>query len=63
MHLAQIELALVAASFFRDLNNVELAPSMQDKDMIAEDVFILTPRGHRCMVVVSGHANHSDSLT
>lgn len=52
MQLAQMELALVAAVFFREYPNARIAPSTRDEDMIAEDMFILSPRKHKCMIIL-----------
>jgi hypothetical protein len=52
MQLAQIELALVAAMFFRNFQDAHVGQSMQDEDMIVDDLFILSPSGHKCMVIV-----------
>jgi hypothetical protein len=51
-HLAQIELALAAAVFFRECSNAQVAPSMKDGDMEPIDLFVVSPRGQRCMVIM-----------
>jgi hypothetical protein len=52
MQLAQMEVALAAAIFFRECPNAALGPSMRDKDMDLEDKFVVSPRGHKCMVTM-----------
>ncbi|KAF4618992.1 hypothetical protein G7Y89_g14855 [Cudoniella acicularis] len=50
--LAQMELALSAAMLFREFHNVRIAPSMTEQDMIVEDHFAMSPKGHNFMVVL-----------
>jgi hypothetical protein len=47
-----MELALIAAIFLHSCPNARIAPTMPEMDMDMEDVFVLWPKGRRCVVVL-----------
>jgi hypothetical protein len=47
-----MEIALTTAIFFRECPNARIGDSMKDEDMEMEDLFVTTPRGHKCKVLV-----------
>ncbi|RDL40157.1 uncharacterized protein BP5553_00136 [Venustampulla echinocandica] len=51
-NLAQIELALSITAFLRKCPNARVASSMTDFDMEIEDNFVMSPKGHKCMVIL-----------
>jgi hypothetical protein len=53
MNLALMEVALTAALFFREFPHAVIAPSTTEEEMEVEDVFVMTPRGHKCMIVLN----------
>ncbi|ORY61477.1 cytochrome P450 [Pseudomassariella vexata] len=52
VHLARIELRLATARFFRAFPNaiVSELEGMSDRDMDQDLFFLITPRGHRCLI-------------
>ena len=52
MHLAYMELRLASAEFFRQCKGAKLAPETTDASMEMENFFLVTPRAHKCMVVL-----------
>lgn len=52
MQLAQIELAVAAAFFFREFPDAKISALMTEKDMEIEDRFVMNPRGKKCLVVI-----------
>lgn len=53
VHLAQMELRLSAAEFFRNCKGARLAPSTTPQSMEMENFFLVAPRSHRCDVLLS----------
>ena len=52
VQLALMEIALTIATFFREFPNARIGDSMKDEDMEMEDIFVTTPRGHKCRVLI-----------
>ncbi len=52
MHLAKMEMALAAASFFRECPTARLSPKMTDDMMELENYFLVAPKGHKCEIVM-----------
>lgn len=53
MHLANMELRLATAEFFRSFRGVaRLAPSVTPESMETENHFLVSPRSHKCEVWV-----------
>lgn len=53
IHLAQMELRLATAEFFRNCRGARLAPSTTPESMEMENFFLVAPRSHRCDVLFS----------
>lgn len=53
IHLAQMELRLATAQFFRNCKEAKLAPSTTSQSMEMENYFLITPQSHRCDILVS----------
>lgn len=53
IHLAQMELRIAAAEFFRSCKGARLAPSTTPQSMELENYFLVTPRSHCCDVLLS----------
>jgi len=51
-NLAQIELSLAVAVFFRECPHAQIAPSMRDDDMEPSDLFVVGPKGQKCRVIM-----------
>ncbi|KAL4933240.1 cytochrome P450, partial [Aspergillus undulatus] len=51
IHLAEMELRLAAAQFFRECRGVRLAGDMTWETMKPGNFFLIAPRGHRCDIV------------
>lgn len=51
IHLAQMELRLAAAEFFRHCKGAILAPSTTAESMEMENFFLIAPQSHRCNIV------------
>jgi len=49
IHLAHMEMRCAATYFFRQCRGARLAPSA-DSDMVPENYFVITPRGHKCEI-------------
>lgn len=51
-HLAEIELRLATALFFREFPhaNVSTIEGMNDEDMDPQVFFLLSPKGKRCLI-------------
>jgi len=52
MHLAYMELRLASAEFFRQCKGAKLAAETTDASMELENYFLVTPRGHKCEVIL-----------
>ncbi|KAI1047008.1 hypothetical protein LB505_013600 [Fusarium chuoi] len=52
LHLAWMELRLGAALFFRECRGATLSPEMTDEMMEMENRFLISPKGHKCIVKV-----------
>ncbi|KAJ9656959.1 hypothetical protein H2201_008362 [Coniosporium apollinis] len=52
MHLAKMEMALAAATFFRECPTARLSSAMTDDMMELENYFLVAPKGHKCEVVM-----------
>lgn len=52
MHLATLELALGAATFFRELPTAKLASGTNEDSMQFENYFLIAPKSHACLVTV-----------
>ncbi|KAJ2962741.1 hypothetical protein NQ176_g10909 [Zarea fungicola] len=54
LHLAYTELRMGAAAFFRTFPNARVSTleGMSDLDMAQTSYFILSPKGHRCLIDV-----------
>ncbi|KAG4429099.1 hypothetical protein IFR05_015425 [Cadophora sp. M221] len=50
LHLAQSELSLAAAKFFRECSTAVVRT--RDEDMELENYFLVAPRGHKCEIVL-----------
>ncbi|KAI1010307.1 hypothetical protein LB503_004894 [Fusarium chuoi] len=50
LHLAWMELRLGAALFFRECRGATLSPEMTDEMMEMENRFLISPKGHKCIV-------------
>lgn len=50
LHLAQAELSLAAAKFFRDCSGAVV--QTRDEDMEFENYFLIAPKGHSCEIVL-----------
>ncbi|RYP08040.1 hypothetical protein DL765_008934 [Monosporascus sp. GIB2] len=55
LHLAYIELRLATARFFREFPNATVSSieGMSDEDMKQDLYFVMSPRGHRCLIQAS----------
>lgn len=53
MHLAYMELRLASAEFFRKCKGAKLAAETTEKTMEMENYFLVTPRGHKCEIILS----------
>ena len=51
IHLAQMELHLAAAEFFRQCKGAKLAPSTTTESMEMENFFLIAPQSHRCDII------------
>ena len=52
-HLADMELRLATAAFFRAFKGAKLAASTTDASMQMDNVFLIEPHGHECKIVLS----------
>ena len=52
VHLAYMELRLSTAEFFRQCKGSKLASETTDASMEMENFFLVTPRGHKCEVIL-----------
>jgi cytochrome P450 len=52
IHLAYMELRLASAEFFRQCKGAKLAAETTDASMEMENFFLVTPRGHKCEVIL-----------
>jgi len=52
LHLARMELRLATVCFFKECNKARLAPSVTPESMEVENYFLITPKSHRCEVVL-----------
>jgi len=50
LHLAQSELSLAAAKFFKECSNATVRTC--DEDMEQENYFLVAPKGHNCEIVL-----------
>lgn len=50
MHLAYMELRLGAVKFFKEFSEATVSPKMSDDDMTPLLFFLITPKGHRCLI-------------
>lgn len=50
LHLAQSELSLAAAKFFKECSNATVRTC--DEDMEQENYFLVAPKGHKCEIVL-----------
>jgi cytochrome P450 len=50
MHLANLELSLGAAKCFRECPSAVV--TTKDVEMEFENYFLITPKGHRCEIVI-----------
>ena len=50
LHLAQSELSLAAAKFFKECSNAIVRT--RDEDMEQENYFLVAPKGHKCEIVI-----------
>ncbi len=51
MNLAQMELAFLACTFFREFPEATLHSSMTDADMEIVDLFVNALRGDTCVII------------
>jgi cytochrome P450 len=52
IHLAYMELRLASAEFFRECKGARLGAGTTEESMELENYFLVTPRGHKCEVVL-----------
>lgn len=52
MHLANLELAFGAATFFKAFPNARLAKETDESTMEMENYFLIAPKSHACMVTL-----------
>lgn len=52
IHLAYMELRLASAEFFRQCKGAKLAAETTKASMEMENYFLVTPRGHKCEVIL-----------
>lgn len=52
MNLADMELRLATAAFFREFIGAKLAASTTSEGMEVDNIFLIEPRGHACKVVI-----------
>lgn len=52
MNLAQMELRLATAEFFRRCRGARLAPSTTAQSMEMENFFLIAPQSHRCDILI-----------
>lgn len=53
MHLADMELRLATAAFFREFKGAKLATSTTPESMEVDNIALIEPHGHACKVVLS----------
>ena len=53
IHLAHMELRLASAEFFRQCKGARLAAETTEASMEMENFFLITPRSHKCDVILS----------
>nr|XP_036577843.1 cytochrome p450 [Colletotrichum truncatum]KAF6784938.1 cytochrome p450 [Colletotrichum truncatum] len=53
VELAKMELRLATAVFFRRCKGLKLAPGTTDESMEMENYFLISPRGHKCEVIMA----------
>lgn len=55
IHLARIELRLATALFFRRFPDARISKKegMSSEDMLMKCFFLMTPKGHRCLIEAS----------
>lgn len=52
INVAQMEIRLATAEFFRECAGARLAPSTTPASMALDQFFLLSPAGHKCEVVL-----------
>ncbi|KAF2169453.1 hypothetical protein M409DRAFT_65111 [Zasmidium cellare ATCC 36951] len=52
MHLADMELRMATAAFFREFRGAKLAASTTPESMEVDNTFLIEPHGHACRVVL-----------
>jgi cytochrome P450 len=52
VHLARMELRLAAAKFFRECRGAKLGAETTDESMKPVNFFLITPRAHKCEIVM-----------
>ena len=53
LHLAIKDMALAAATFFRTFPNARLPPQTNAVSMEMENYFLVAPKSHECVIIVS----------